>query len=211
MAQGDEEDLSAFYLTFKVSNYTQDDGDSFYLKANNTLGFQSLGVKIIVLEKPSPVIDVRQCCVEKNVSSDCQSVCSFSLDLDVLSMKLSTCLPELSHMMNCASDGSDHRHCCSQSGVPNTCLDWCRGEPVEETEQSKICAVEHFTTIVNCFHKGKTSLPSPPQNVIVRPLNRTSAMVFWDPPKKNPKSVELYRVFWRPTGSKATVKNDTVS
>lgn len=45
---------------------------------------------------------------------------------------------------------------------------------------------------------------------MVRPLNRTTAMVFWDLPKKNPNSVELYRVFWRPVNSKSSVKNDTI-
>ena len=28
--------------------------------------------------------------------------------------------------------GSDHRHCCSTSGVPGVCLDWCRGEPLAD-------------------------------------------------------------------------------
>lgn len=209
-AQGDEEDLSTFYLTFKVSDFTEKDGTAFYIKANNTLGFNTLAVEVISTDKPAPIMDVTECCIERNVSSSCQSVCSFSLDLDLLSMKPSTCLPEIGHMMNCASDGSDHRHCCSQSGVPSGCLDWCRGEPVSENEQSKLCAVEHLTSILSCFHKGKTTLPSPPQNVKVRPLNRTTAMVFWDMPKKNANSVELYRVFWRPLGSKETVKNDTI-
>merc|ERR1719495_37877 len=35
-------------------------------------------------------------------------------------------------------------------------------------------------------------------------------MVHWDAPVKNPESVELYRVFWRPVGARETLKNDTL-
>lgn len=209
-AQGDEEDLAIFYLTLKVMNFTETDGSEFYCKANNTLGQKSVGIKVKVVDQPSKVLDVRSCCAAHNVSSECLSVCTFSLDLDMLAVRMPTCLKELSKMMSCASDGSDHRHCCSQGGVPGTCLDWCRGEEVEETSETKVCAIEHSTTILNCFHNGRSNLPSPPQNVMVRPVNKSSAMVFWDVPKKNPHSVELYRVFWRPLGTKDTTKNDTI-
>ena len=37
------------------------------------------------------------------------------------------------------------------------------------------------------------SLPGPPRDVRVRPMDAHSAMVFWEPPSKNPESVELYR------------------
>lgn len=55
------------------------------------------------------------------------------------------------------------------------------------------------------------SLPGPPREVKVRPLDRSSAVVMWEPPVKNPHSVELYRVFWRPVGEKSTNKSDTVA
>jgi len=111
--------------------------------------------------------------------------------------------------MSCASDGSDHRHCCSLGGVPSSCLDWCRGEEVEE---ERLCSLPSYTsTILSCFHKGLKSLPGPPNQVTVRPLDRSSALVFWDLPTKNPNSVELYRVFWRMVGTnEATNKSDTV-
>ena len=45
----------------------------------------------------------------------------------------------------------------------------------------------------------------------MRPLDRSRAVVLWDAPSKNPGSVELYRVFWRPVGEKGTNKTDTVA
>ena len=111
-------------------------------------------------------------------------------------------------VMACASDGSDHRHCCSHGGVPSACLDWCRGEPVASSE---LCALSYSSTILGCFHAGSASLPSPPREVVVRPLDRSSAVVQWQAPTKNPQTVELYRVFWRPVGQQETNKSDTVA
>jgi len=209
MAKGDEEDSALFYLTFKIENVSKDDGTHFFCHANNTLGDQSVGVKLNITDVPPPVMDMRSCCSAQNVSTACLSICSFSLDLDVLALQ-PNCLPELGLMMNCASDGSDHRHCCTQAGVPKTCLGWCRGEQIEVENEQEVCAIEHSSSILGCFHQGHTNLPGPPLNVRVRPVDKNSAQVFWDAPKKNPKSVELYRVFWSPSKSRNTKKNDTV-
>lgn len=152
---------------------------------------------------------MRSCCSAQNVSTACLSICSFSLDLDVLALQ-PNCLPELGLMMNCASDGSDHRHCCSEAGVPKTCIGWCRGEQIKVETEQEVCAIEQSSSILGCFHQGQTNLPSPPQNVRVRPVDKNSAKVFWDIPKKNPQSVELYRVFLRPAATKNTRKFDTV-
>lgn len=49
-------------------------------------------------------------------------------------------------------DGSDHRGCCTQWGVPRRCLDWCRGEAVSSVE---LCALTYTKPIISCFHEGK--------------------------------------------------------
>merc|ERR1719336_3461986 len=36
-------------------------------------------------------------------------------------------------------------------------------------------------------------------------------MVYWDAPTKNPGAVDLYRVFWRPVGSRTANKTDSVA
>ena len=205
-ARGDEEDMATFYLSMKIDKVTPSDGHTYYCHANNTLGASSIPMIVNVTDQPPPVMNVTECCLRQNVSADCLDICTFSIDFDLMIRK-PQCIPQFPRMMSCASDGSDHRHCCSTSGVPSNCLDWCRGEAVEETE---VCALSHSKTIVGCFHQGKENLPGKPTNIKVRPIDKNSAMVFWDLPEKNPHAVELYRVFWRPVGSKGANKSDTV-
>ncbi|XP_052131232.1 uncharacterized protein LOC127751554 [Frankliniella occidentalis] len=61
---------------------------------------------------------------------------------------------------------------------------------------------------MNCFHENRDKLPGPPQNVRVEPIDSQSVRVKWDPPVKNPHTVQVYRVFYRQIGSKP-LKNDT--
>lgn len=205
-ARGDEEDSATFYLSMKIAKVNQSDGRTYYCHANNTLGESSVPMVVNITDEPPPVINVTECCLQQNVSVDCLDICAFSIDFDMMIRK-PQCIPQFSKMMSCASDGSDHRHCCSTGGVPANCLDWCRGEVVEDSE---VCALSHSKTIVECFHKGKENLPGRPRNIKVRPIDKNSAMVFWDQPEKNPHAVELYRVFWRPVGAKFANKSDTI-
>lgn len=205
-AKGDQEDPATWYLSLTITNIEKGDQTSYYCHANNTLGEAVREMKVNVTRVPPPVLDVSSCCSSHNVTPDCLDVCSFSVDLDLLARK-PKCLAQFHKVMACASDGSDHRHCCSLGKVPTACLDWCRGQPVLSSE---LCALSYSQTILGCFHEGRQSLPGPPRGVRVRPIDGSSATVMWDPPTKNPRSVELYRVFWRPVGAKVTNKSDTV-
>ena len=98
-----------------------------------------------------------------------------------------------------SADGSDHRHCCSVSGVPRNCLDWCRGIPVDEGE---FCALSHARKISRCFDGGRYTLPSPPRNVRVTPVSESAVRAEWEQPEKNAEMVELYRIMWREEGSR---------
>ena len=206
-AGSDEEDPTMFTLTAKIEKVRLSDAGTFYCHANNSLGQASQAVVLEVLEKPPSVLNVTDCCRQQNVSAACIDVCSFSVDYDLL-VRRPECLADFPAVMKCASDGSDHRHCCSTGGVPASCLDWCRGQPVSD---SQVCAVEHSQTIVSCFHAGQDHLPGVPRDVKVRPIDGHSALVFWAPPEKNPQAVDLYRVFWRPIGAKGANKSDTIS
>ena len=53
------------------------------------------------------------------------------------------------------------------------------------------------------------SILGPPINIKVTPSSATSAVVKWDPPKKNAQVVELYRILWRAQGSVKAKKVDT--
>jgi hypothetical protein len=64
---------------------------------------------------------------------------------------------------------------------------------------------------MSCFHEGREKLPGPPQNVRVEYIDSHSVNILWDPPIKNPHTVEMYRVFWRLIDSqgKSGQKGDT--
>ena len=158
-----EEDPAMFVLTMKIHEVRLEDAGTYYCHANNSLGEDSGSVTVKVTDTPPSVIDVTQCCRDANISEKCVDICSFGLDYDLLVAR-PECLPDFHAMMSCASDGSDHRHCCSTQGVPSACLDWCRGEPVTDSE---VCAISHSDTIIQCFHHGKTNLPGLPASVKV--------------------------------------------
>ena len=86
-------------------------------------------------------------------------------------------------------------------------MDWCRGIPSKG--DSETCALTHARTIAQCFHEGYFALPGPPTNIRVTPTSATAAIAAWDPPKKNPGMVELYRILWRQEGSVRAHKVDT--
>lgn len=44
----------------------------------------------------------------------------------------------------------------------------------------------------------RENLPGPPQNVRVEFIDAHSVYILWDPPVKNPHTVEQYRVLWKP-------------
>lgn len=95
--------------------------------------------------------------------------CTLFLDMDSV-IDRPECINDFHKLMHCAAgipclhccsftcsrrarlDGSDHRGCCTQWGVPRRCLEWCRGEPVASVE---LCALAYTKPIVACFHEGK--------------------------------------------------------
>lgn len=133
--------------------------------------------------------------------------CSFYLDIDAVIDK-PECINDFDKLMKCAADGSDHRSCCAQWGVPRRCLDWCRGEPLLN---NKLCVLSYTKQIMSCFHEGRNTLPGPPQNIRITSIGPQSVKVMWDPPVKNPHTVEMYRVFWKMVDApgKSAMKNDT--
>jgi hypothetical protein len=100
---------------------------------------------------PTRVLNVTECCIRNNVSQHCLSACAFDLDFGAI-VDDPRCISEYTKLMRCGSDGSDHRSCCSKSGVPRRCLDWCRGEEIPNGE---LCLVTWTKHIVNCFEQGK--------------------------------------------------------
>ncbi|KAK4288329.1 hypothetical protein Pmani_038635, partial [Petrolisthes manimaculis] len=190
-------------LTIKTVNKTD---DLYYCHARNAFGMYTHSIKVQFSQPVKLNVDVSECCRVSNVSDSCMDACAFDeLNFDTV-MNRKECIPDFSKLMKCAADGSDHRSCCSQNKVPRACLDWCRGEPVPHLH---LCELRWAPNIISCFNEGQELLPGPPLLVSVASDGPTSALVTWQPPTKNPEFVELYRVFWRPKGQRAAMKNDT--
>ncbi|XP_054267567.1 Ig-like and fibronectin type-III domain-containing protein 1 [Macrosteles quadrilineatus] len=201
----DEPDRWMMHLTIK-SISKEDEGD-YYCHAENSFGNDTQPVSVRI-RQVNVISNVTQCCIEQNVSSSCQDACSFYLDIDAIIDK-PECINEFYKLMKCAADGSDHRSCCAHNGVERGCLDWCRGEPLY-SQDSKVCLLSHTKRIMSCFREGRDRLPGPPLNVRVEKIDSHSVMVRWDPPTKNPQTVDMYRVFWRQYGVRIPPqKNDS--
>lgn len=191
-------------LTIRVMNVS--DSGVYYCNAQNNFGTFAQVMKLQARQKTVPsIMNVAKCCEEQNVTSTCLDACTLFLDIESVIDK-PECIGDFHKLMRCAADGSDHRGCCTQWGVPRRCLDWCRGEAVSSVE---LCALAYTKPIISCFHEGKERIPGPPRNVRIELEKDNSIKVLWDPPIKNPDTVELYRVFWRIQGLKQTDKNDT--
>ncbi|XP_049803084.1 Ig-like and fibronectin type-III domain-containing protein 1 isoform X1 [Schistocerca nitens] len=200
----DEEDKYIMQLTIhKIGS--EDEGD-YFCHAENAFGSKTRPVSVRI-RNVAASNNVTQCCIEQNVTSSCMVACSFYLDIDAVIDK-PECINDFDKLMKCAADGSDHRSCCAQWGVPRRCLDWCRGEPLFN---NKFCVLSYTKQIMACFHEDRGRLPGPPQNIQIELVDAHSVLVKWDPPVKNPNTVEMYRVFWKQVGSRTIMKNDTKS
>lgn len=195
-----------YLMQLTIRSFNQSEGDSYYCHASNAFGTFTQTIKLEMAKPLNIQIEVSECCRVSNVSDTCMDACSFDeLDFDRV-MNREECIPDFGKLMKCAADGSDHRSCCSQKGVPTQCLDWCRGEPVA---RSHLCQLQWAPLIFACFNEGQDELPGPPLHVQIVSDSESTARVTWEPPVKNPDTVELYRVFWRPLGQRAARKNDT--
>lgn len=183
------------------------DSGIYFCNAQNSFGSISQAMKLQSRQKKSttPSTDVIACCTEQNVTSTCMDACTAFLDMDSV-IDRPECIGDFHKLMRCAADGSDHRACCNRWGVPIRCLGWCRGTTVPNSE---VCALSYTKPIISCFHEGQERIPGPPTNIRIETIDQFNLKVVWDPPKKNPDQVELYRVFWRPQGAKQAEKNDT--
>ncbi len=85
-------------------------------------------------------------------------------------------------------------------------MNWCRGEAIV-TDHNAGCALQYTKTIVGCFQENVNRLPGPPRNLKLEKLSDDEILVRWDPPVKNPKTIEGYRVFWH----EADVNSDNFS
>lgn len=186
-----------------IRNVSSRDAGPYYCTAENHQGKMAGYLDLSVMERSAR--NTSSCCKAVGVSDYCMSACSFDIDIQ-FAINRPQCIQDLDKLMHCAADGSDHRKCCRNKQVPSSCLHWCVGRSVIQPTQ---CALAAAKEIVGCFEEGKAMLPGPPQNVRVIRLSPNAVEVHWDPPVKNPESVQWYRIIWRTVGSQALNRNQT--
>ena len=169
-----------------------DVGD-YFCHAENVLGSATRPVSVRIRNSPA-VSNITQCCQQQNVSSSCIEACSVYLDIESV-IDRPECLQDFSKLMKCAADGSDHRGCCAAHDVSRRCLNLCRGEAAPNSGTAN-CALQYTKTIVGCFQENQNRLPGPPHNLVLQKVSDDEVLIKWDPPVKNPKTVEGYRIFW---------------
>lgn len=197
-------DPAAYKMVLKIMRFAPEDVGDYFCHAENVLGSVTRPVSVRMRNIAPVATNISECCAIQNVSSACMDACSFYVDIEAI-LDRPECIVDFDKLMRCASDGSDHRNCCAQKDVPRKCLNWCRGEAVIGGHGAA-CAVQYTKTIVGCFQENLNRLPGPPQNVLVEKILGEEVTVSWNPPLKNPTSVEGYRVFWH----SADYNNDTV-
>ncbi|XP_052873386.1 Ig-like and fibronectin type-III domain-containing protein 1 [Anopheles cruzii] len=189
--RNDVDDNSLYVMTLTISKLSAQDVGDYFCHAENALGSSTRAVSVRI-RNTAAASNISECCVAQNVSAGCMSACSFYLDIESV-IDRPECIVDFDKLMRCAADGSDHRGCCATKEVPRRCLNWCRGEPITPPG---LCALQHTRTIVGCFQENRDRLPGPPQNLQMQVLGDEEVLIRWDPPLKNPATVEGYRVFW---------------
>lgn len=185
------QDPTLYTMTLHVEKITSQEVGDYFCHAENALGSSTRAVSVRI-RQTAPANNISECCMAQNVSSSCMGACSFYVDIEAV-IDRPECISDFDKLMKCAADGSDHRGCCASHDVPRRCLNWCRGEPISS---GGICALQHTRSIVSCFQENRDRLPGPPQNLAVQIMSNEEVLVRWDPPVKNPHTVEGYRVFW---------------
>ncbi|XP_046969114.1 Ig-like and fibronectin type-III domain-containing protein 2 isoform X1 [Vanessa cardui] len=199
----DPEEQTKYTMRLIIKKITEADEGDYFCHAENAFG-KTLRPVSVRLRTSNPHHNVTECCTQMNVSSACIDACSFHLDMDNI-MDRPECMNDFDKLMKCAADGSDHRSCCASWGVPRNCLELCRGGPVSRT-----CALQHARRALACFRDSGAKMPGPPRNLKAHAAPTPNAVLLsWEPPRKNPDTVYLYRVFWRAYGAKVPEKLDT--
>lgn len=183
---------STFIMILRILKLSHEDVGDYFCHAENALGSSTRPVSVRI--RNTPITNIIECCKVQNVSSTCMDACGFYLDIESV-LDRPECLKDFDKLMKCAADGSDHRGCCASKDVPRKCLNWCRGEPII-TDSNAGCALQYTKTIVGCFQENTNRLPGPPRNLKLEKLSDDEILVRWEPPVKNPKTIEGYRVFW---------------
>ena len=116
---------------------------------------------------------------------------------------LMICAPWASDSFSCLANGIDHSKCCESRGLPPQCVQLCTGNITRVDFQQFRC-VQYMDELSNCLLQGYGVLPSAPVALRVSNLNPTFAVLRWDLPKTQSKSIVSYNVRYRATTSSSS-------
>lgn len=92
------------------------------------------------------------------------------------------CAPFVNITFECMAGGADHSQCCQQRGLPEICLDFCRGNITQLDYRHFVC-LDHIDIYGNCLLEYYKVLPGPPEQFMVSMAQSNWAVVKWSPPK----------------------------
>lgn len=198
-----QDEMGSYSMHLTIVNVSAEDDGTYYCRAENNYGkaTQATNLKVQVLPSFEPS-NIRDCCIAQQVIPECMDACTLDVNIEAI-VSRSRCIPEIHKLMYCAADGSDHRRCCLGWGVPRRCIGWCQGKAIHH---GAMCILVWSKQILSCFVEGKDLLPGPPQNLHVIRINNSAARVMWDPPLKNPHTVDYYKVTWKKTSPGRSIK-----
>lgn len=72
----------------------------------------------------------------------------------------------------------------------------CQGDytPFTDSVRSRVSCVAYTLPALKCILEGVQRIPSPPENIIVEPLDENSLQVSWSPPNRLANRVKNYSI-----------------
>ncbi|GBN19988.1 hypothetical protein AVEN_189663-1 [Araneus ventricosus] len=128
--------------------------------------------------------NITKCCEEKGVpEGKClRSLCDPSDDEDTKLSDVLMCAPFVNITFECMAGGADHSQCCRRRGLPDICLDFCRGNVTQLDYRHFIC-LDHIDIYGNCLLEYYKVLPGAPEQFLVSMVHSRWAVLKWSPPR----------------------------
>ncbi|XP_054711801.1 Ig-like and fibronectin type-III domain-containing protein 1 [Uloborus diversus] len=142
--------------------------------------------------------NITKCCEEKGVpEGKClRSLCDPADDEDAKLSDVLMCAPYVNITFDCMAGGADHSQCCHQRGLPDICLDFCRGNVTQLDYRHFVC-LDHIDIYGNCLLEYYKVLPGPPEQFLVTSVHSNWAILKWQPPSFLPETVLSYTLYWK--------------
>lgn len=103
----------------------------------------------------APNYNMTNCCIASGILPQCMLLCTYNIKMSDFQASGLVCQQQVSTILRCAAGGRDHTQCCSRRGVPNVCLDRCRGvvSPVNTD------CMTYAGNIIQCLEEGTENIP----------------------------------------------------